>query len=168
MDIVKWTGSFSITTLPYSHSLCGTISEIKTFQGDEITAMSTPVFEADDTLFGKVETDDESYASLPQPQEYGYRAELLDYPVTTYSTATSATATGDITFTNTCSTGTPSAETQNDATDAFSGNVPAWTFVAFTPTPDYCTVTYTCTSVVDSDGNSYDCSNFINDSGDTP
>ena len=95
--------------MPYSHSLCGDFSQIKTFQGVAITDTSRPVFEAVNTFF--VETDDESYASLPQPQEYGYYAELVDYPVATYSTATSATATGDITFTNTCSTGTISAET---------------------------------------------------------
>jgi len=152
---------FTIVTVPITHTLCGDIAYEGMFDGTAVDGDTLSYFTGILSFTAASEDRD----LIGNTFDYSVVATLATYPPSVYPTVTTETGTGDITFVDPClNPFTFVSTTQTDpASDNYSGSAITFGLTEFTITPDYCTISYSCLSVVrqDSAVSNIECADLI-------
>ena len=140
-------GSFSVETTPLvGHSLCGSLKIEPKFNslaltGDPLTYDESnrkfTVYSTQSDLIGETKT-------------YSLHVSFSTYPLDQYSSVSTTSASGQISFSNPCLKPFKfeSKQQTSPGSDKFSGQEIIFTLTEFELTPERCEVTYRCTNVV--------------------
>ena len=152
---------FTISTTPIDHDFCGVLSYTATYDSADVDTDDKPFAYDGTTRTYTIDTVDEDLKETTV--DFVVTAELASWPADT-TTSEAAIATGSVTYESGCKNPTITVTTAptNPASDDYSSNAVSATIPAFTVVPDYCTVTYTCTTVneLDGQGSNLGCSDF--------
>ena len=137
-------------TVPITHTLCGAITYAGEFNGKPVDG-DPLAYDATTRIF-TADSDDQNL--IGNTYDYSVVATLTTFPPSMFSTVTTVTGTGDITFVDPClSPFTFVSTIQTDpASDNYSGSAITFGLTEFTITPDYCTISYSCKGVARQDG----------------
>ena len=153
--------SFTIVTVPITHTLCGDIAYKGQYRDSDVDG-DPLAYDASTRIFT---ADSEDRDLIGNTFDYSVVATLATYPPSVYADVTTVTGTAEISFVDPClSPFTFVSTAQTDpASDNYSGNAITFGLTEFTITPDYCTISYSCLSVVrqDSADSNIACSDLI-------